>query len=189
MGVSGQMAPAAPLEGPRCIVLLGGGGTVTHSEDVDSKWFVINSGISKKLIEALVAKGYRIEETIVDVRDADRRFGVLVKHLQDARCDRAIQLAHILRISTEGQHATITAFDFQVSVVRPVLNSNEGGTPPKTGQVKSDYSKDYEYPLTSEIMQNLSFSELAQTMAADLEKSGALGAAPTPAAAADSQHP
>lgn len=188
LGIVGQTATAAPTEGQHCIVLLGGGGTVTHNEDVDSRWFVINSGVSKFLIEALVARGYQIEEAIVDVRDADKRFGVLVRHLQSAGCDRAVQLAHVLKFTTEGQHAQITAFDLQVSVVRLVSSDKEGAPAPTTGQVQSDYTKDYEYPLTAEVMQNLSLSELARTMATDLEKSGTLGTANTPAAAAGSSN-
>jgi hypothetical protein len=40
--------------------------------------------------------------------------------------------------------------------------------------VGGTYQKDYEYPMTAEVLQALSVSQLAKTMATDLEHAGAL---------------
>jgi len=41
-------------------------------------------------------------------------------------------------------------------------------------QIVGDYYKEYEYPMTSEVMDTLSISGLAYTMATDLDKAAVL---------------
>jgi len=168
-GAFAATTPAAPARGGKCTLLLGGGGTVTTSDDVNSRWFVVNSAISRALMTDLSADGYRIVDFIVDIRDVNKRAAALMQRLHSAGCEQVIEVGDELRGSV-AQPQVVSRFAFVISVLQP----NVDPTAPRTLQVGGTYQKDYEYPMTAEVLQALSVSQLAKTMATDLEHAGAL---------------
>lgn len=161
--------PAAFSRGGKCTLLLGGGGTVTTSDDVNSRWFVVNSAISRALMSDLSADGYRIIDFIVDIRDVNQRAAAMMQQLHSAGCEQVIEVGDELRGSAANPQI-VSRFAFVVSVLQPKIDP----AAPRTLQVGGTYQKDYEYPMTAEVLQQLSVSRLAKTMAADLEHAGAL---------------
>jgi len=160
---------AAPGSGGKCTLLLGGGGTVTTSDDVNSRWFVVNSAISRALMTDLSADGYRIVDFIVDIRDVNKRAAALMQQLHNAGCEQVIEVGDELRGSAANPQV-VSRFAFVISVLQPRIDPAF----PQTVHVGGTYQKDYEYPMTAEVLQQLSVSRLAKTMAADLEHAGAL---------------
>ncbi|HZT03223.1 MAG TPA: hypothetical protein VFA39_13250 [Steroidobacteraceae bacterium] len=159
----------APVPGGKCTLLLGGGGTVTTSDDVNSRWFVVNSAISRALMTDLSADGYRIVDFIVDIRDVNKRAAALMQRLHSAGCEQVIEVGDELRGSAANPEV-VSRFAFVISVLQPKIDP----AAPRTLHVGGTYQKDYEYPMTAEVLQQLSVSRLAKTMAADLEHAGAL---------------
>jgi hypothetical protein len=168
----GAHAAATPTPTPRsgnCTLLLGGGGTVTTSDDVNSRWFVVNSAISRALVSDLNADGYRIVDFIVDIRDVNKRAAAMMQQLHTAGCEQVIEVGDELRGSA-AHPQVVSRFSFVISVLQPKMDPSS----PKTVDVGGTYQKDYEYPMTAEVLQQLSVSRLAKTMATDLEHAGAL---------------
>jgi hypothetical protein len=150
-----------------CVVLLGGGGTVTGAQDVDSRWFVINRAVSKSVEEILVKDGYDVVELIVDSQNTDQRVLAVSGELKRSQCSSVVQISHVL----SGPSGTISRFGFNVSVLHPDQNVND-----RTSRISftEQYKNSYEYALTQEVMQNLSLSKLGSQIAQDLEKSKVL---------------
>ena len=168
----GAFANPTPAASPRtgnCTLLLGGGGTVTTSDDVNNRWFVVNSAISRALMTDLNADGYRIIDFIVNIRDVNQRATAMMQQLHTAGCRQVIEVGDELRGSATNPQV-VARFAFVISVLQPKIDPSA----PRTVQVGGTYQKDYEYPMTAEVLQQLSVSRLAKTMATDLEHAGAL---------------
>lgn len=161
--------PVAPSRGGNCTLLLGGGGTVTTSDDVNNRWFVVNSAISRALMTDLNADGYRIVDFIVNIRDVDKRAAAMMQQLHTAGCEQVIEVGDELRGSAANPQV-VSRFAFVISVLQPKADPSS----PRTIEVGGTYQKNYEYPMTAEVLQQLSVSRLAKTMATDLEHAGAL---------------
>jgi hypothetical protein len=162
-------APTATPEGGNCTLLLGGGGTVTTSDDINGRWFVVNSAVSRALTTDLSADGYRIIDFIVDIRDVNQRAGAMMQRLHAAGCEQVIEVGDELRGSAANPQV-VSRFSFVVSVLQPTMDPSS----PRTIRVAGTYQKDYEYPMTAQVLKQLSVSQLAQAMATDLEHAGAL---------------
>jgi hypothetical protein len=168
-GAFAAQTPAALSRSANCTLLLGGGGTVTTSDDVNSRWFVVNSAISRALMTDLDADGYRIVDFIVDIRNVDQRAAAMMQQLHSAGCEQVIEVGDELRGSAANPQV-VSRFAFVVSVLQPKIDPSS----PRTVDVGGTYQKNYEYPMTAEVLQQLSVSQLAKTMATDLEHAGAL---------------
>jgi len=168
-GAFATTTPVAPSRGGNCTLLLGGGGTLTTSDDVNSRWFVVNSAISRALMTDLNADGYRIVDFIVDIRDVDKRAAAMMQQLHTAGCEQVIEVGDELRGSAANPQV-VSRFAFVISVLQPKTDPSS----PRTIEVGGTYQKNYEYPMTAKVLQQLSVSRLAKTMAIDLEHAGAL---------------
>lgn len=168
-GAFADPAPTGPSRGGHCTLLLGGGGTVTTSDDLNSRWFVVNSAISRALLTDLTADGYRIIDFIVDIRDVDQRAAAMMQQLHTVGCEQVIEVGDELRGSAANPQV-VSRFAFVISVLQPRIDASS----PQTLHVGGTYQKDYEFPMTAEVLQQLSVSRLAKTMATDLEHARAL---------------
>jgi hypothetical protein len=174
LGVASPVTAAPTLDSsPKtaCVLLMGGGGSVTPDKNVNSRWFVINSTVSRNVMSALTVLGYRMEDFIVDIQDANKRAGALFQQLSRTGCGKVVQVVHQLRSADNSQYVTRFAFVVSVLHLEPADPSNPAA---KEIRFAGDYNKEYEYPLTKEIMENLSLSELARSIAADIDKAGVL---------------
>lgn len=161
--------PASTPGSGGCALLMGGGGTDTGNQDVNNRWFVVNSHVSRQLMADLQGDGYHIVDFIVDIRDVNKRVAAMMQQLHSAGCGQVIQLTDDLSASALKPNL-ISRFAFSVSVIEPKIDPAS----PRTVHIDGSYKKDYGYPLTSDVMQHLSLSELARTMATDLENAGVL---------------
>jgi len=150
----------SPPPGVRCTLVMGGGGVVTPDSDVNSRWFAINRAVSNGAIAALKSKGYDVREFIVEIQDANRRFAAMARELDLQKCGQVLQITNNL-IGDSNSDGRVSSFTFSASVIHLVVG------PPTT--VVGEYEKTYTYPLTKEVMETLSLSELGGTIAADVD--------------------
>jgi uncharacterized protein YggE len=167
LGVHAQTAsePQKP-----CVIVMGGGGTVTGNPTANDQWFVINSAVSRAAKDVLEASGLRAIDFVVDIRDADKRATELARQIEQASCQRVLQITHELRPPSKTKPPEKFAFVATVLEVDTKKNKKKGG---KFTMV-SKYSKDYEYAMTREVLEKVSMSEVGKQLARDVLDSGTL---------------
>jgi hypothetical protein len=153
-----------------CIVLAGGGGTVSGSDATDEQWFTINDIVSRNAMEALADMGYDVIDYIVDVRDAEQRAARVHLELERSGCTKILQIGHQLRPAS-GIEPPGT-FAFVVSVLH--AEDSPGRRRRQTAVFAQVYQRAYEYPMTREVLETLSLTKLGRTIAGDVAASGAL---------------
>lgn len=172
-----QPKPAAPsrqvaLPNPMtsdCIVLLGGGGTITANETVNDRWFAIDGAVERALMRDLIADGYRVHDYIVNIPKIEVRLAGLMLEEQKTGCGQVLEVTHELVYGRE--HAGLPhRFGFLVQVGYLHIPSPSARTVTFVGL----YHREYSYPLTRDVMQNLSLSGLGKEMATNLESAGVL---------------
>ncbi len=150
---------------PPCVLVLGGGGTVTGNAEIDANWFSLNSVISETVVQTLGARGYAVKPLIIDVRDSAERFRALWTEFSKAHCTRTVQISHELK----AKDGRLNAFSIHADVLHFKLSADQAEATPV-----ADYKRAYDYPMDPETMQNLSLTDLGRSIADDLAASGAL---------------
>jgi hypothetical protein len=161
-----QPSPVAPSLAS-CVLLLGGGGQVFPDTKIANTWFKINSKVATELTANLKLKGYRIEPLIIDIRNEQERFVALFEAMNRTSCDKVIQVSHKFSGEPETPNL-IHYFTFEVSVLKIAKR-----IPVATGMsyaLASEYQNDYRFPMTSEVMDALSLSDLAAKMANGIQQ-------------------
>lgn len=168
-------AAPAPAAAPtsECILLIGGGGTVTADKDTNERWFILNSAVSRFLASALTKRGYRVQELISDIQGEDTRATALQQAVYKTGCSQVLRLTDELT-SSKDHPGTVSKFDFVVSVLRL-----ESLPPPSKAytwavRIAEKYEMAYEYDMKPDTIEKLSFSGLADSMAADVDKAHVL---------------
>ena len=154
-----------------CTVLMGGGGTVTPSKDINSRWFAINSTLSRNVLSALSRLGYHVQGFIVDIQSTDQRAKALQQELYKTGCSKVLQITDELG-SSAAQPGVLSKFTFVVSVSRLEAVSPPSKAYSRAVRIVEEYEVAYEYDPNAKVAQDL--SELAQSMATDVDKAGVL---------------
>jgi hypothetical protein len=167
-----QPTSASSSAGP-CTLLMGGGGTVTPDKDLNSHWVSLNSILARDLETALTNLGYRMQDFIVDIQDKAARAAALEAQVLKSGCGKVLQLTHELT-SAPDKPGTYSKFTFVVSVsnFEAVTPSSKDIT--RAVRIAEKYEMAYEYAMTPKALGTLSFTDLAQSMAADVDKAGVL---------------
>lgn len=162
---AGARAEPVEVAARPCILVLGGGGTLTGNEEIDGNWFNLNSVISNAVVETLAARGYRVEPLIIDDKDGAARFRALWSAFSQDHCPRTVQISHELK-AKEGR---LDSFAIRADVLHFKLG--EAGDEAKP---VGDYKKAYDFPLNPEAMKNLSLTDVGVRVAEDLAAAGVL---------------
>jgi hypothetical protein len=152
---------------------MGGSGTLTPDKDVNSRWLALNNTLSERVHGALAKLGYRLEDLIIATQDTGQRASALEQEVYKTGCGKVLLLTHDLKSSTDHP-GVISRAGFVVSV-----SHFEAVPPPskrlsRAVKIVEEYDVEYEYILPPEAKQNASLSELAQSIAADLDKAHVL---------------
>lgn len=165
-------APAAAT-GPTCTLLFGGGGTVTPDQDTNSRWFILNSAVSRYLASALTKLGYPVQEFITSVQDEDKRADALQEQLYKSGCSQVLRLTD--ELTADPAHpGHLSKFTFVVSVLRLDELRPPSKAYTRSVRIAEKYEMAYEYPMKPGVIEKMSFSDLAQSMAADVDKAHVL---------------
>jgi hypothetical protein len=173
---SAPSKPAGFTQQPNtCAVLVGGTGMVFPDEALNQRWIKVNSVLSNHLADDLQQRGYRIDRMIVDIRSSEGIRTALGNEMAKSRCNKFIQVSHALE-SAPGGDGKATYFSFKVTVMgihNEVANAG-GGT---RVTIVGGFDRTYRYPLTTEVMQQLSMATVAQQIADDIDASKQLNKA------------
>jgi hypothetical protein len=155
----------AGAAGPPCILLFGGGGTVSGNPTVDGNWFKIDSAIADGVIARLRDKSYDVRTLITDDHDPSRLVQALMVKLTETRCAKTVQISHELK-STNGS-GLVNSFSIKAAVLV---------AKPQDRLVKFDgeYNKHYDFAMTKQVLDELIPSELGERMADDIIAAGVL---------------
>lgn len=167
--LSASAAPPGDINSGNCIVLTGGGGTVTPNEDVNKRWFTIDGVIDRALEKNLTDSGYHVDELIVDIRDSSARMAALAQEQAKSGCKQVLRIGHEL-LSSSGSSGVVDRFGFEVLIG----HLEEISASPHAVRFVSEYKQKYSYPLTADVMQHLSLSGVAQQIASDLAQAKVL---------------
>jgi hypothetical protein len=151
-----------------CALLEGGEvPSMASNPDLHSRWFVIDRAVSQGSKNSLVAKGYKIEDDIVDIRDANSRIGHIVQQLKSTGCTKVVQISAALKDSP-ATPGIVSQFTFTALVFHLEQKS------PREVFVAGEFQKDYSFPLTTDTMDHLSLSGVGEKIAADIDASATL---------------
>jgi hypothetical protein len=165
----------APTSAPThpCTLLIGGGGTVTSDKDVNSRWFSLNSILSRNLVSALSQLGYRMEDFITYLPNADAQGKAFEDQVYKTGCTQVLRLTHELTASPD-KPASFSKFTFVVSVFHLEQFPTPSKTNARTVKIAEKYEMAYPYEMSPKVIGKLSLTDLAQSMAADVVKAGVL---------------
>jgi hypothetical protein len=158
---------------PTCTLLMGGGGTVTPDKDVNSHWFSLNSILSRNLVSALSQLGYRVQDFITDIPDADARGKALEDQVYKTGCWQVLRLTHELT-AIPDKPGSFSKFTFVVSVFHLEQSPNPAKVNARIVKIAEKYEMAYQYEMTPQVIGKLSLTDLAQSMAADVVKASVL---------------
>jgi hypothetical protein len=162
---------SVPTTTSPCTLVMGGGGIVTANRDVNGRWFAINRAVASNVIASLKGKGYALREFIVDIQDANQRFAAMARELDQDKCGQVLQITNNL-IADPTKGGTTQSFAFDAFVIHLSIYTSTDGH--RKATVVGEYQKNYTYPLTKEVMDNLSLSELGGKIAADVDEAKVL---------------
>ena len=148
-----------------CVVLLGGAGSMTGNAEIDGNWFKIDSAISNDVADQLTARSYDVRPLIIDTHDSQELFNALWSKLSETHCALTVQIFRELKASKDRADS----FSIKTTVLKIIPHPGSRVVTPA-----SEYQKEYDFPLTTEVMENLSLSTLAGRIADDIAAAGVL---------------
>jgi hypothetical protein len=165
----GENGGDAPTNAPGCTVFFGGTGTRTGNSDFDNRWITVNKTVSEAAIQKLSELHYRIEPLVTEARESQDSFEDLYRALQQKHCDQVLQLSHELSLPSKPD--SVPRLTFKVLVFH--LDQKAGD---RSAKIISEYERGYPFDLTTEVLQNLSLSEVGETIATDVDQAKVLTA-------------
>ena len=162
---------------PPCTLLYNGGGTLTDNEKVNGVWTEADQRVNDGVNSGLAASGFDIRYYIARAQGSQARLAEVVAQLKETKCAKVIQVTRTL-----GGSPGTKFFSYAVLVIHLDEKRIGAGT---SYTVAGDYSKDYKYPMTEEVLRTLSLSGVGKQIAADIDASKVLAdmksaPAPTP---------
>jgi hypothetical protein len=148
-----------------CALVLGGGTLADAEQDENAVDLLqVNGNVTSALSDRLAAQGYRVEKSVLFMRDAGERSRTAAVELVRRKCASLVQVGHFL---------TDQAFGFEVKVLRPV--SEASATPQDQWRFHWEvlpFTKRYAYRYTDAAIRAVPVKDLAAEMARDLAQSG-----------------
>ena len=160
-------APAPPAAPTACVLVVGGGIPVTPDPKVNSFWLAVNKVVSADVQSELTRRGYAADEIIADSPDPRQRLAAVTRQLTQDRCEKAIQVSVALVGAAETPDVA-ASFEFDILVFHLDI-SDVPGKPMKQVRLAGDYRKAYAYPLTKQVMDTLSMTQVSARIAGDID--------------------
>lgn len=161
-------AIAQTTERGACVLLMGGSIQDTGNPENNDFWFTVNRTVTTDLGERLKAGGYVLQAKFGRSMSSDDSMKLAVRGSTESGCDEIIQVANV--VSSAGG-SKLDTFGFSITVMHFDQRTEDGAT---LYTAASDFSKDYTYPATPEVMKTLSMDSVAAQIISDMEASGVL---------------
>jgi hypothetical protein len=170
-------SPSSAADAPKCVLLFEAGGTTTDNQKVNGFWGSVDLTVGDGAKTGLAAHGINASYHVATAQGSQARLAEVVAQLQATGCTKVIQVSRAL----QGGRGTQT-LSYSVLVFHLDLKSAGTGA---AYEVVADYRKQYDYPMTPEVMGKLKPTDIGTQIAADLDASNVLaemktGPAPKP---------
>lgn len=171
-------APPAPGASPAylsaptgCAVLAGGSiGSQFSDGQVTATWDKINAAITTELHDRLIEQRYKVVKTLVPTVRTGKVEDLVMASLAEHRCNRLLQVAHQVNEDASGRY-----FRFDVTLLRVVPKEDAAAAAGSvTVRTVGEYRREYRYARTPQNLENFYTGTFAETVLADLTRSGML---------------
>lgn len=156
-----------------CAVVAGGAiGSMFADPKITEFWYEANRQVTEHLYDDLAKGQFKVVKLIVPVEKLEANKQLVIQELAKNRCSRLIQVSHSVGEDGEGKF-----FRFDVAMIRLVPQRDgavaAGGTNVAT---LGEFTREYRYPRNEASFASFRTGTFADTVYADLKKSGALNA-------------
>jgi hypothetical protein len=162
-------AGPAPGTDASCTLLMGAFGTITQDQHTNARWLTLGSDLSHTLSSLLTQQGYRIEDFIVYIPNAEVRAKALEDTIYKTGCHKVLQIHFDLQSGTSSP-AGAPQSGFVVSVSR-LEQTVAPDAKSRTLKIIEEYNVEYEYVPERK---KPTLEGLARSIADDLVKAGVL---------------
>jgi len=166
-----QQVPSYVAAAKGCAVVVGGSVGNTFSDPkVAGFWHEVNKQISDLLYDSLVLDKYKVVKLTVSVAQSAENERLVLEALARNRCNRVIQISHTVDEDKSGRY-------FQFNVLMVHLEPKGTRPPGATGTnvvTVGDFKREYRYPRTPASFDSFHTGTFAETVYAELKKSGSL---------------
>lgn len=174
-GTTGSAATAgtpAYLQSPTgCAVVAGGGvGSLFADKQVTAMWDKVNAAVTTELHDRLVQQQYKVIKVLVPTQRTRKAEDLILGSLAANRCSRLLQVSHKVDEDATGKY-----FRFDIALLRitPTTGAPTAGESISV-RTASEFQREYRYPRTQESFDNFYTGTFAETVLADLTRSGSL---------------
>lgn len=170
-GTAAEAAPAYLKAASGCAVLAGGSiGSQFADANITATWDKVNAAITTELHDRLVQQRYKVVKTLVPTQRTQKLDELLMARLSEHRCNRLLQVSHQVDEDAGGRY-----FRFDVTLLRLVPRDDLPATAGSVGvRTVGEYRREYRYPRTQQSFDDFYTGSFAETVLADLTRSGTL---------------
>ncbi len=154
-----------------CAIVAGGGiGSQFADQQVTAMWDKVNAAITTELHDRLVQNRYKVIKFVVPTERTQKAEDLVIANTATNRCNRLLQVSHKIDEDGSGKY-----FRFDITLFRlDPKDENRPATQALTVRANSEFQRGYRYPRTQESLDSFYTGTFADTVLADLTKSGSL---------------
>ncbi|MDP3822102.1 MAG: hypothetical protein Q8R33_11555 [Burkholderiales bacterium] len=165
------VTPAYLISPTGCAIVAGGGiGSQFADKQVTAMWDKVNAAVTAELHDRLVQNRYKVLKFVVPTERTLKADDLVIADMAANRCNRLLQVSH--RVDEDGS-GKYFRFDITLFRIDPKQEAR-----PDTGittvRTSSEFMRGYRYPRTQESLDSFYTGTFAETVLADLTKSGSL---------------
>jgi hypothetical protein len=165
------VTPAYLTSATGCAIVAGGGiGSQFADKQVTAMWDKVNAAITAELHDRLVERRYKVLKFVVPTERTAKAEDLVIADMATNRCNRLLQVSHKVDEDASGRY-----FRFDITLLR--IDPKEAAQPSAgsvTVRTSSEFQRGYRYPRTQESLDSFYTGTFADTVMADLAKSGSL---------------
>jgi thiamine pyrophosphate-dependent acetolactate synthase large subunit-like protein len=154
-----------------CAIVAGGGvGSLFADKQVTAMWDKVNAAVTTELHDRLVQQQYKVVKVLVPTERTRKAEDLMLSSLASNRCNRLLQVSHKVDEDAAGKY-----FRFDIALLRiaPAADASSAADS-ITVRTAREFQREYRYPRTQESFDNFYTGTFAETVLADLTRSGTL---------------
>ena len=148
----------------------GGVGSLFADRQVTALWDKVNAAVTTELHDRLAQQQYKVIKVLVPTERTQKAEELVLGSLATNRCSRLLQVSHKVDEDAAGKY-----FRFDIALLRiaPATDapSAAGSITVRTAR---EFQREYRYPRTQQSFDSFYTGTFAETVLADLTRSGSL---------------
>lgn len=148
----------------------GGVGSLFADKQVTAMWDKVNAAVTTELHDRLVLQQYKVVKVLVPTERTRKAEDLMLSSLAANRCNRLLQVSHKVDEDAAGKY-----FRFDIALLRIAPTTDAPSAADGiTVRTAREFQREYRYPRTQESFENFYTGTFAETVLADLTRSGSL---------------